>query len=149
MDGLRHPPKWRLTCFSAIESTSGEPGQQRDSNEVNGDVSFEEVRWADYQTPDKQLCASRFAQATTLKNQQFEVSLTLSVLMCHHCAKCVLDEPRLEYGAGPVSGMHHLRDRACRRQWRLAAIVDNMIKNRLFIVDIYEACSYMIKRMTS
>ena len=67
-------PRWRLSCFSGADSKASDLGQQaRSSNEVNGDVSFEEVRWADYQTPDKSKCAARFAQATTLKNQQFEV----------------------------------------------------------------------------
>ncbi len=46
----------------------------RDKNEFNGDVSFEEVRWADYQEQNKQVCAPRFAEANRLKNDQFEVS---------------------------------------------------------------------------
>ena len=47
-------------------------------NEVDGDVSFEEVRWADYQEPNKQLVAARFAEASRLKSAQFEVSILWS-----------------------------------------------------------------------
>ena len=80
-------PNWRLSCFSGADSKASDLGQQaRSSNEVNGDVSFEEVRWADYETPDKSKCAPRFAQATTLKNQQFEVGQS----MCSDQPQCKL-----------------------------------------------------------
>lgn len=67
---------WKLSCFSIAESVpEGQTFEPHQKNEVLGDVSFEEVRWADYQQPDKQLCVRRFAEANRLKLTQFQVWL--------------------------------------------------------------------------
>lgn len=65
---------WKLSCFSIGESAPEDRSfEPRNKNEVLGDVSFEEVRWADYQEPNKQLCVQRFADANRLKHTQFQV----------------------------------------------------------------------------
>ncbi|KAL0037575.1 hypothetical protein WJX77_003393 [Trebouxia sp. C0004] len=74
-DGLsQHVPTiWKMTCFSVAEAMPEDFSYQpRVKNEVNGDVSFEEVRWADYQEPNKQFCIARFAEANRQKHLQFE-----------------------------------------------------------------------------
>ena len=69
------PTTWKMTCFSVAEAMPDDFSYQpRVKNEVNGDVSFEEVRWADYQEPNKQVCIARFAEANRQKHLQFEVS---------------------------------------------------------------------------
>ncbi len=70
------PTTWKMTCFSVAEAMPEDFSYQpRVKNEVDGDVSFEEVRWADYQEPNKQVCIARFAEANRQKHLQFEVSL--------------------------------------------------------------------------
>ncbi|KAL3138847.1 hypothetical protein ABBQ32_005679 [Trebouxia sp. C0010 RCD-2024] len=65
--------KWKLSCFSIAESAPEDRSfEPRNKNEVLGDVSFEEVRWADYQEPNKQLCVHRFADANQHKHTQFQ-----------------------------------------------------------------------------
>ncbi|KAL0047647.1 hypothetical protein WJX82_008449 [Trebouxia sp. C0006] len=67
------PTTWKMTCFSVAEAMPDDFSYQpRVKNEVNGDVSFEEVRWADYQEPNKQVCIARFAEANRQKHLQFE-----------------------------------------------------------------------------
>ena len=66
--------KWNLSCFSIAEAVPDDRSfEPRTRNEVVGDVSFEEVRWADLQEPNKQLCVRRFAEAHCLKALQFQV----------------------------------------------------------------------------
>ena len=76
-DGLSNMnSRWKLSCFSIAESVpEGQSFEPRQKNEVLGDVSFEEVRWVDYQEPNKQACVQRFAQANRLKSAQFQVGL--------------------------------------------------------------------------
>ena len=76
-DGLSNMnSRWKLSCFSIAESVpEGQNFEPRQKNEVLGDVSFEEVRWADYQEPNKQACVQRFSQANRLKSAQFQVGL--------------------------------------------------------------------------
>ena len=76
-DGLSNMnSRWKLSCFSIAETVpEGQSFEPRQKNEVLGDVSFEEVRWADYQEPDKQVCVRRFAEANHLKHTQFQVGL--------------------------------------------------------------------------
>ena len=76
-DGLSNMnSRWKLSCFSIAESVpEGQNFEPRQKNEVLGDVSFEEVRWADYQEPNKQACVQRFAQANRMKSAQFQVGL--------------------------------------------------------------------------
>ncbi|KAL0018263.1 hypothetical protein WJX79_004772 [Trebouxia sp. C0005] len=74
-DGLTQhvPTTWKMTCFSVAEAMPEDLSYQpRVKNEVNGDVSFEEVRWADYQEPNKHVCIARFAEANRQKHLQFE-----------------------------------------------------------------------------
>ena len=66
---------WPLSCFSAV--TDKVPELRNASNEIKGDVSFEEVRWADYQEPNKQACAARFSSACQAKLAQFQVDTHL------------------------------------------------------------------------
>ena len=75
-DGLANMnTKWKLSCFSIAESAPEDRSYEpRIHNEVVGDVSFEEVRWADYQEPNKPMCVQRFNEATRLKHNQFQVS---------------------------------------------------------------------------
>ena len=77
-DGLSNMnARWKLSCFSIAESVpEGQSFEPRQKNEVVGDVSFEEVRWADYQEPNKQVCIQRFAEANHLKRAQFQVGLS-------------------------------------------------------------------------
>ena len=74
-DGLGNMnSKWKLSCFSIAEALPEDRSfEPRTQNEVLGDVSFEEVRWADYQEPNKQVCVHRFAQANQMKSTQFQV----------------------------------------------------------------------------
>lgn len=74
-DGLKQHLVWKLSCYSVAESNPEDFSYQpRVANEVTGDVSVEEVRWVDYQEPNKHICAARFAEANRLKVAQFEVS---------------------------------------------------------------------------
>lgn len=77
-DGLSNMnSRWKLSCFSIAESVpEGQSFEPRQQNEVLGDVSFEEVRWADYQEPNKQVCIQRFASANRLKSAQYQVGLS-------------------------------------------------------------------------
>lgn len=96
-DGLSNMnSRWKLSCFSIAESIpEGQSFEPRQRNEVLGDVSFEEVRWADYQESNKQACVQRFAQANRLKSAQFQVGLSHPDLptttwhgtqkLLHHC----------------------------------------------------------------
>ena len=63
--------KWPLTCYAAATEKVAE--LRNAPNEVNGDVSFEEVRWADYQETNKQACIARFNTACQAKSAQFQV----------------------------------------------------------------------------
>ena len=74
-DGLSNMnSKWKLSCFSIAEALPDDRSfEPRTKNEVLGDVSFEEVRWADHQEPNKQVCMQRFAEASRLKSTQFQV----------------------------------------------------------------------------
>lgn len=62
---------WPLTCFAAVSDKVAE--LRSAPNEFTGDVSFEEVRWADFQEPDKQSCMARFNAACQAKMAQFQV----------------------------------------------------------------------------
>ena len=64
---------WPLTCYAAVTDKTAE--LRNAPNEVTGDVSFEEVRWADYQEPNKQTCMARFTAACQAKHMQFQVIL--------------------------------------------------------------------------
>lgn len=71
-DGIRDIYRnWPLTCYAAVTDKMAE--LRNAPNEVTGDVSFEEVRWADYQEPNKQTCMARFTAACQAKHMQFQV----------------------------------------------------------------------------
>ena len=74
---------WPLSCFSAV--TDKAPELRNAPNEINGDISFEEVRWADYQEPNKQTCADRFGAACQAKLAQFQVVMHMQMCRnnCH------------------------------------------------------------------
>lgn len=62
-------PRWPYTCYAH---------ERNGPNDVEGDLSFEEVRWAQLQalvagTPAT-LLASQFQQAVSQRQQQFQVS---------------------------------------------------------------------------